>query len=399
MVVLEKSMQKKIISLSFKNASKTLAMFIGKKEIAGGAAAMVQHGQVIYRDYAGYANAEKKQPIGLDTIYAIHSMSKVITSVSLLRLYEQGLFHMHQPVYEFLPNYKDQNVAVDKGDGKYELEKAKSPVTMKQLFTMTSGVSYPNDETTAGRIMKETQAKLREKGFVTKEFVNEVGKVPLAFHPGEKYMYGFSLDVLGAVAETITGKRFGDYLKDEIFEPLGMKDTGFYQTKEQLDRVAVIYNVGDGKLVPVPSMGRGPGTDRPAFEAGGGGLYSTIMDYGRFAQMLLNGGALDGVRILGRKTIDLMTSNHLNAVQNQMFLDSHIGQKGCSYGLSVRVRTSIADSGLNISPGEYGWDGAAGCWVSIDPKEDLYVLFMIQRRPGGQNWVHYRMLQSMYAGL
>jgi CubicO group peptidase (beta-lactamase class C family) len=385
----------------FVNASRILNDLVEKREIAGGAAAMVQHGQVLYQDYAGYSNITAGQPISEHTIYAIYSMTKVITSVALLRLYEKGCYHMHQPVGDFLPNYRAQMVITEQEDGKTALVPARSPVTMKHLFTMSSGIPYPDDTTAAGRLMKEARQSAAQNGggLGTRDLVNEMGKVPLAFHPGEKYLYGFSFDVLGGVLEAITGKRFGDYLKEEIFEPLGMKDTGFYLSPEQLDRTALVYRAQGGNLSPLSREETRAGTSRPEFESGGGGLFSTLGDYGRFAQMLLNGGTLDGQRILGRKTVDLMTSDHLNLEQRRIFLESHIGQKGCGYGLGVRVRRDIAEAGLNISPGEYGWDGMAGTWFSADPREDLYVLFMIQRVPGGQDWIHYRMLAAMYAGL
>jgi CubicO group peptidase (beta-lactamase class C family) len=390
-------MSAKYVPPQFKNASQILNDLVEKREIAGGAALMVQHGRLLYRDYAGYSNLESNQPISADTIYAIYSMTKVITSVALLRLYEQGRYHMHQPVGDFLPNYKNQMVVIEGEDGKTELVPARCPVTMRHLLTMTSGITYPDDTTAAGRLMKEAHQKAG--GRYTKDFVDEMGKVPLAFHPGEKYLYGFSFDVLGGVLEVITGKRFGDYLKEEIFEPLGMKDSGFYLSPEQLERTAFVYRARGGCLSPVPREETRAGLSRPEFESGGGGLFCTMADYGRFAQMLLNGGTLDGARILGRKTIDLMTTDHLNVEQRRIFLESHIGQKGCSYGLGVRVRRDVGAAGLNITPGEYGWDGMAGTWFSADPKEDLYALFMIQRIPGGQDWIHYRMLAGMYAGL
>ena len=390
-------MSLKVIPPEFAAASRFLNELVKKKEIAGGAAMLVKHGEVRYREYSGFANIEAKQPIGPGTIYAIHSMTKVITSAALLRLYEQGYFHMHQNVSDFLPNYKKQFVLVEHEGGKTELEPVKSPITMRHLFTMTSGLAYGNPNTAVGRMMREVLQNAG--GMKTKDYVNEAGKAPLAFHPGEKYMYGFSSDVLGGISEVITGKRFGDYLREEIFEPLGMKDSGFYMNAEQLERTAVIYRAEKGKLNPVPREETRASAVRPDFESGGGGIYCTMEDYGRFAQMLVNGGSLDGVRILGRKTVDLMVSDHLNDEQRRMFRESHIGQKGCSYGLGVRVRNSIADAGLNISPGEFGWDGMAGCWFSGDMEEDLYALFMIQRMPGGQDWIHYRMLAGMYAGL
>jgi CubicO group peptidase (beta-lactamase class C family) len=394
-------MPQRIISSEFEGASRLLNELIKKKEISGAAVMMAQHNKVLYRDFAGYANIENKQPVGPDTIYKLYSMAKVVTSVALLRLYERGYFHMHQPIGDFLPNYKKQSVIVEYEDGKIELVPAKEPVTMKQLFTMTSGITSPGDDTAARKAMKEIQQKA--KGMLTKDFVNEVGKAPLAFHPGEQFMYGFSLDVLAGILEVITGKRFGDYLREEIFDPLGMKDAGYYLTSEQMERTAIIYRVEKGKLTPVPwdEIQSYPLTVRPQHESGGGGIFCTMADYSRFAQMLLNGGTLEGERILGRKTIELMAQDHLTPKQQESFRSSRIGhnQRGCSYGLTVRVRTSTADAGLNISTGEFGWYGMGGCLFSVDPKEDLYTVIMIARHPGGVEWIHYRLLAAIYAGL
>lgn len=395
-------MARKIIPASFAGATRTLNEFVSSGQLAGGAAMVVRHGQTVYRDYAGYADVEAGRPIGENTIYALYSMGKVITVTALLRLYEAGLFHMHQPVGDFLPGFRDQRVAVEVEPGKVDLVRAKSPVTMRQLFTMTSGVLYPSDDTPAGRLAAQFRQEYAKSGksMLTRDVADAYGAAPLAFHPGDRYMYGFSHDVLGGVLEAITGKRFGDYLKEEIFEPLGMRDTGFYLSEEQATRMAFIYRAEDGKLTKMEREGDDPPvTVRPDFESGGGGLFGSMEDYARFGRMLVGGGTLDGERILGRKTIELMTSNHLTPKQYETFDFREGSQRGCGYGLGVRVRNDVAASGLNISLGEFGWDGFAGTWFSGDPKEDAVLLFMIQRVPGGQDWMHYRMLATMYAGM
>ena len=225
------------------------------------------------------------------------------------------------------------------------------------------------------------------------EYANLVGQLPLAFEPGERWMYGFSIDILGAVLEALTGKTLGEYLKENIFDPLGMKDTGFYVPQEKFDRIATLYHINEG-LKPEE---RWFCTEKPSFESGGGGLYSSLHDYSRFAQMLLHGGTLDGVRILGRKTVDLISTDHLTPEQRKG--DSWDTQRGYGYGLGVRVLTNPELAGINGSVGEWGWDGAFGNWFCVDPKENLTCVYFTTNLPGD----HYRfipkLMASMYASL
>jgi len=375
----------------------TLSRFVDSGEIAGCAVKIMKDDRVLYEGEFGYADVEKKIRMSAgDTIFPIASMSKVVTVAGIMRLYEQGLFKMWDPVSEYLPGFKKPKVAKENPDGSYEIVDAKGEVTMRQLFTMTSGVPYGWGDTAAGRIRAEKEKEWRDSGKPdpgTVEYANMVGQLPLAFEPGERWMYGFSIDVLGAVIEVLSGKTLGDYLKENIFDPLGMKDTGFFVPKEKLDRVATLYHINEG-LKPEE---RRYNTEKPAFESGGGGLYSTVQDYSRFAQMLLHGGTLDGARILGRKTVELISTDHLTPEQRKG--DSWDTQRGYGYGLGVRVMTNPELAGINGSAGEWGWDGAFGNWFCVDPKENLTCVYLTTNLPGE----HYRfipkLMASMYASL
>ena len=375
----------------------TLSRFVDSGEIAGCAVKIMKDDRVLYEGEFGYADVEKKIRMSAgDTIFPIASMSKVVTVAGIMRLYEQGLFKMWDPVSEYLPGFKKPKVAKENPDGSYEIVDAKGEVTMRQLFTMTSGVPYGWGDTAAGRIRTEKEKEWRDSGKPdpgTVEYANMVGQLPLAFEPGERWMYGFSIDVLGAVIEVLSGKTLGDYLKENIFDPLGMKDTGFFVPKEKLDRVATLYHINEG-LKPEE---RRYNTEKPAFESGGGGLYSTVQDYSRFAQMLLHGGTLDGARILGRKTVELISTDHLTPEQRKG--DSWDTQRGYGYGLGVRVMTNPELAGINGSAGEWGWDGAFGNWFCVDPKENLTCVYLTTNLPGE----HYRfipkLMASMYASL
>ena len=371
----------------------TLSRFVEAGQIAGCAVRVMRNDEVAYEGSFGYADIAKKEKMSSEnTIFPIASMTKVITVAGIMRLYEQGLFKMWDPVSEYLPGFKNPKVAKEKPDGSYEIVDAKGEVTMRQLFTMTSGVPYGWGDTAAGRIRIEKEREWMESGKPEPEaveYANLVGQLPLSFEPGERWMYGFSIDVLGAVTEVLSGKPLGEYLKENIFDPLGMKDTGFFVPQEKMDRVATLYHINEG----LKAEERWYASEKPAFESGGGGLYSSVHDYSRFAQMLLHGGTLDGVRILGRKTVDLISTDHLTPEQRKG--DSWDTQRGYGYGLGVRVMTNPELAGINGSVGEWGWDGAFGNWFCVDPKENLTCVYLTTNLPGD----HYRFIPKLMASL
>ena len=375
----------------------TLSRFVSSGQIAGCAVKVLRKDEVLFEGSFGYADIGKKVKMSSEnTIFPIASMSKVVTVAGVMQLYEQGLFKMWDPVSEYLPGFKSPKIAKENPDGSYEIVDAKGEVTMRQLFTMTSGVPYDWDNTAAGRIRIEKEKEYMESGKPfpgAVEYANLVGQLPLAFEPGEKWMYGFSIDVLGAVLEVLTGKSLGEYLKENIFDPLDMKDTGFFVPAADHSRIATLYHIHEG-LKPAE---RDYPSAKPEFESGGGGLFSTVPDYSRFAQMLLHGGTLDGVRILGRKTVDLISTDHLTPEQRKG--DSWDTQRGYGYGLGVRVMTNPELAGINGSVGEWGWDGAFGNWFCVDPKEELTCVYLTTNLPGD----HYRfvpkLMASMYASL
>ena len=379
-----------------KLVQETLSRFVSSGQIAGCSARIIRNGETCFDGCFGYADIEKKIPITDQTIFPIASMSKVITVAGIMHLYEQGLFKLWDPVSEYLPGFKNPTIAREKPDGTYEIVPAKGEVTMRQLFTMTSGVPYGGQDTAAARIRQEKDKEYTVQGKPrpeTLEYCNQVGRLPLAFEPGEKWMYGFSIDVLGAVIEASSGKTLGAYLKETVFDPLGMEDTGFFVPAQKQDRIATLYHIREGMT---PQKRPAP-TEKPAFESGGGGLFSTVKDYSRFAQMLLCGGTLDGNRVLGRKTIDLISTDHLTPAQQATH--NWDTQRGYGYGLGVRVMTNPEIADINGSVGEWGWDGAYGNWFCVDPKENLTCVYLTTNLPGD----HYRfipkLMASMYASL
>ena len=372
----------------------TLSRFVSSGQIAGCAIKIIRKDETLYEDAFGYADIESKTPMSSEsTIFPIASMSKVITVAGIMQLYEQGLFKLWDPVSEYLPGFKNPTIALEKPDGSYEIVPAKGEVTLRQLFTMTSGVPYAGKDTAAARIadQKGDEYMAAHNGMIpaTVDYANLVGQLPLAFEPGEKWMYGFSIDVLGAVIEVLSGKTLGEYLKETIFDPLGMQDTGFYVPTEKQSRIATLYQIREGMK---PDTRQYP-AQKPIFESGGGGLFSTVRDYSRFAQMLLHGGTLDGARILGRKTIDLIATDHLTP--QQQATHSWDTQRGYGYGLGVRVMKNPEIADINGSVGEWGWDGAFGNWFCVDPKEDLTCVYLTTNLPGD----HYRFIPKLMASL
>ncbi len=374
----------------------TLSRFVSSGQIAGCSVRIMKDDRVCLEENFGYADIGKEIKMSEHTIFPIASMSKVITVAGIMQLYEQGLFKLWDPVSEYLPGFRNPKVAKEKPDGSWELTEAKGEVTMRQLFTMTSGVPYPSQDTAAGRIRQEKEKEYLSAGNpmpCTLAYCNLVGQLPLAFEPGEKWMYGFSIDVLGAVIEVLSGKTLGEYLKENIFDPLDMRDTGFFVPADKQERIATLYHIREGMK---PDVREYPAT-RPVFESGGGGLFSTVRDYSRFAQMLLHGGTLEGVRILGRKTVDLISRDHLTP--EQQLTHNWDTQRGYGYGLGVRVMTNPEVADVNGSLGEWGWDGAFGNWFCVDPKENLTCVYLTTNLPGD----HYRfipkLMASMYASL
>lgn len=360
-----------------------LQSYVENGEVVGVAAAIIKDGEEIYRHNVGFANKEKNQPIDNNTIYRLFSMTKPVTAATMMILLERGLFDLYDPVSKFIPAYKNQMVITANG-----LQPAKKEVTIKDLFNMTSGIPYPDPTTASGIEMDKLFSKMAQdmdnaKFWSTQEFVEAFASVPLAFEPGSQWLYGVSADIIGALIEVISGKTLAEFMKQELFEPLGMVDTDFWIPADKTNRFAQVYEF-DQNNVLVPFTKKHLCLNNyltpPAFQSGGAGLVSTIDDYSKFAQMLLNNGSYNGKKILSRKSIELMSSNHLKP--EQLEARTWPSQRGYGYGMLMRTMLSPTDAGCLGSFGEYGWDGWTGNWFFIDPQEKLVAFFMIQRAPG-----------------
>lgn len=339
-----------------------------------------------------------------DSIYKVFSMTKPITTTAIMMLYERGLVDLFDPVSKYLEGYGHMQVATTKG-----LVDAKEPITLKHLLNMTSGLVYPGTESEPERIMEDLYRELHEKavkgaGMSNLDIINALGSVPLLFHPGEAWHYGISADVIGGVVEAVTGVTYGEFLKNEIFEPLEMRDTGFYVKEEEYHRLAQMYSRIDekGRLRESDEkayawLNMYAPTKPPYIESAGGGLYSTLEDYSHFVQMLAAKGSYHGKRLLGRKTVEYISQSQLTDAQAKtIYFDS---LEGYSYGNLMRIMTDPARAGSNGSIGEYGWDGLPGTYFFVDPEEELMLVYMQQIEQGADQVLRRKMRQIIYAAL
>ncbi len=374
----------------FNDLSALLEQFT-KNGPAGCGCAIAKNGETLYQGYFGYADLEEKRPVAEDTVYRLFSMTKVIICTAAMMLFERGKFLLNEPVYEYFPEYRDTQVFVTEPDGTVHVRKAENPMLIKHAFTMSVGLPYPSENSPTAIEMTKVKEELTQK-YGKYDIVTEVkrmGSVPVAFDPGTLWLYGYGHDIVAGLIQVVSGKTVGQFLQDEIFGPLGMKDTGYRYRDGIEKRMASYYrkdeNGGMNKVAAILDEFHQPDA---LYECGGAGLYSTVNDYLNFSQMLANGGIYHGEKIIGRKTIDLMRTNQLNVDQMREFSNSYLA--GYGYGLGVRTLLSQADGHSNSSIGEFGWTGMLGTYVSIDPQEGSSIVYMHQLDPNMEEYHHLR---------
>jgi CubicO group peptidase (beta-lactamase class C family) len=367
--------------------------YIEPKKIAGCQVLVARGGDVAFRRSLGLADRERGKAMADDTIFRIYSMTKPITSVALMMLYEQGRFQLNDPVHRVLPDWRNQRVWISGEGNQMVTAPPRRPVTFRDLLCHTGGITYGNalvslGSQASGHPVDDVYEKLRvrrERDETLREFAVKLGRVPLRYEPGERWMYSFSTDVCGALVELLSGKRFDQFLKENIFEPLGMHDTGFHVPADKLARLAALYRRGaDKRLELVEDPQNSSYGHEPKFFSGGGGLASTLSDYHRFCEMLRRGGELDGARILGPRTIQLMHMNHLrdglDLSKMAIGAFSETANDGVGFGLGFASTLGEVASG-GLSSGDYYWGGAASTIFWVDPSTDLVVIFLTQLLP------------------
>ena len=354
--------------------------YMDQNKLVGTIAMVARCGKVAYLERFGMMDLEAAKPMQFDTIFRIYSMTKPITTVAVMMLYEEGRFQLHDPVSRFIPQFADVKVFVGATEEDLELTELEREATIHDLLTHTAGLTYDSFEDSPVDAMYR-EADLHRLDRTAKEVVLEIVKLPLVHQPGTTWRYSMATDVLGYLVQVVSGTSLDLFFEEKIFKPLGMEDTDFYVPEEKLDRFAAMYGPAENggvELLDAPATS--PYTRPPGFLSGGAGLVSTASDYMRFTQMLLNGGELDGTRLLGRKTVELMTSNHLPDKLIPIQMQPHT-LHGCGFGLGFRVLVNLAWAGRLGSEGEFGWGGYASTSFFVDPKEGLIGLLLTQLAP------------------
>jgi CubicO group peptidase (beta-lactamase class C family) len=356
-----------------KSMAPSMQSVVDQGKVSGVVTLVARHGKVVQFDAVGKQDIEANKPMATDSIFRIYSMSKPITGVAMMILFEQGKWQLNDPVAKFIPEFKDLKVHTGTGpDGKPNLQSQSHPMTMKELMSHTAGFTYGVFSNSPVDVLQR-EADVMNDDITLAEMIRRVAKLPLNSQPGAQWQYSISVDIQGYIVEKISGMPFDQFLAKHIFQPLKMVDTGFYVPAEKLSRFAQVYNTdAQGKLKVENGGFNRDYSKNPALFSGGGGLVSTAADYFRFCQMLLNGGALGGVRILSPLTVELMRTN---AIGDKAV---GLGGAGVKFGLDFAIYTDPVAAGGYYGEGTYWWGGAAGTWFWIDPVRDLIVIGMIQ---------------------
>ncbi|HEX4309186.1 MAG TPA: serine hydrolase domain-containing protein [Acidobacteriaceae bacterium] len=384
------------------NLHKLIQQEIDQKELAGAITILARHGKVIdYRTY-GQKDMATGAAMTKDTIFRDYSMTKPVTGVAMMILYEQGKWLPQDPIADYAPALAHLKVfAGVNTEGKPNLVEPIHPPTMAELMSHSAGFSYGNGKTVVDALYQE-QHLMQSANL--EEMVDKLGKLPLNYQPGKGWMYSLSMDVEGYIVERLSGQTLPDFMRDHIFTPLGMKDAGFFVPAEKRARFATNYRADDQETLTVTQAGSPPNdyAVQPTLPSGGGGLVSTAEDYYRFAQMLANGGELDGKRVLSPETVKLMTSNHLgaNLLTGEFGIGQHVMRPGFGYGFNCAVVFDPGAAALPVGKGTFFWDGAAGTWFWVDPTNDVVFVGMIQRMGGHDNHtLVYKSHAAVYGAL
>lgn len=354
--------------------------YVSSGKLPGAVTMVARHGEIVYSNAVGYRDREAGAPMRTDSIFRIASQTKALVSIGIMQLQEEGRLRMNDPVGRFLPEFQKTTVAVPRDLGGYDVVPAKRPITIRDLLTHTAGIGYGSGVAAD----RWTQAGITGWYFAGRDepiadTVARMASLPFDAQPGERYVYGYATDILGVVIETITGQPLDAFIRDRITAPLRMNDTHFYLPAAKAGRLTVVYSRTPDGLERAPDDGgmvsQGAYLDGPRRSlSGGAGLLSTTGDYLRLLQALLNGGTLDGARILSRKSVELMTVDHVAPIEYQ---------PGVGFGLGFSVVKDLGRRGLLGSEGEFGWGGAYHSTYWVDPAEDLIVVHMTQVIPAG----------------
>jgi CubicO group peptidase (beta-lactamase class C family) len=368
-----------LASEKLRQASAAVRQLIQDGQVAGAITLVARHGKVVFFEAQGIRDLASGKPMEKDTICRFYSMTKPVTTVAAMILWEEERFRLDDPVSKYLPEFRGVQVYQDGEGDNLKLVAPRREMTVRDLMRHTSGLTYGAfSNSPIDQIYRAKQVLAPTTTLQT--MVEKLGKLPLLYQPGTRFHYSVSTDVLGRLVEVLSKESLDDFFQDRIFKPLDMKDTGFFVPAGKQDRLAATHGRdGKGKLTVTDTPAKSRYLKKPALLSGGGGLVSTARDYARFCQMLLNGGQLDGRRILREKTVALMTTNQLPA--EAMPITLGVRREGVGFGLGFSVRVAAAPGASGSLVGEYGWGGAACTHFWISPRDDLFVIALQQFMP------------------
>lgn len=378
--------------------------YVDAGKIPGSLALVARRGEVCYLDVAGHSDVERGTPLHAETIFRIYSMSKPITSVAMMTLYEKGLFSLDDPVHRFIPSWKNLGVYTAGSFPEFQTVPCQRPMTMRDLLMHTSGLTY--DFLRASRVdhaYRKLQVGSPKPGYTLQAMVDQLAELPLECSPGGRWNYSLSTDVLGHLIEVLSGQSLPDYLQSTLFGPLGMVDTAFEIAPDKVSRFASCYERNAKKEMVLNDDGQNSRFAGLSFFSGGGGLLSTAADYLRFSQMLLNGGTLDGQRILGSRTLNFMTRNHIpGGADMSQFATGSFSEtvyRGVGFGLGFANKVDPVHNGSPCTLGSFFWGGLASTLFWVDPAEELIVIFMTQLIPSSTFNFRGQLEALVYAAL
>ena len=369
-------------------------------EVIGVSALVFDEGKVVYKGAFGQADRERNIPVDFDTVFRIYSMTKPITSALIMDLQEEGLLSVDDPVSKYIPELANMQVATAGADGALSLADQVQPMTIKDLLLHRSGLGYGIFGAVSPVEEQYIAAKLSDRTIALPEKMQTLSKLPLLAQPGDGYFYSYSIDVLGRIAEIVGKDRLGDLMQARFFKPLGMTETSFRVRPDQKARFATTYFIqDDGSYVVAEDSQTSPFLEEDVYQSGGGGLVSTLGDYAKFTHMMLNGGELNGIRILETSTVKTMMQDHLDA-DDKAFLPWVKGETGLGHGYGGTVVTAPTDmlrETMGYHMGQWGWGGAARTQFYVDPENDAFAIIMLQFFGGEDPSIRYRFRSLAYA--
>lgn len=374
-----------------------LDSYAESQRISGGVLLVLRDGQSLVHHKTGYRDLESGDLMEYDDMFRIASQTKAIVSVGIMILQEEGKLLLNDPVSKYLPEFDQTKVAVRNDSGGYEVVDARRRITIRDLLTHTAGISYGYGP--AADLWSEAGIQgwyFAHRDEPVREVVRRMATLPMDAQPGERFVYGYSTDILGVIIEEVTGQTLGDFMKTRILDPLQMSDTHFFVPAEKADRLATVYSATPERTITRAAdggvmIGQGHYIEGPRIaESGGAGLVSTALDYGRFLQMLLNGGELDGVRILSKKSVELMTINHLHNIEFR---------PGEGISLAFDVLLDVGARGTPGSVGDFGWGGAYHSTYWVSPQDRLVVVFLTQLIPATGSDIHAKIRTLLYQAM